>query len=103
MDGPLIRESTMYTIDTRVSARPDVLFTQIDGETVLLGQDAGVYYGLNEVGTVIWNGIQAGRTLDEIRTEILGTFDVAPEAAWNDLTELLRELESEKLIDNASR
>jgi hypothetical protein len=93
----------MFTDDTRVSARSDVLFTEIDGETVLLGQDAGIYYGLNEVGTMIWNGIQSGRTLAEIRDAITGAFEVTAESAWQDLTALLLELRSEHLIEDATR
>ena len=93
----------MFTDDTRVSARPDVLFTQIDGETVLLGQDAGIYYGLNDVGTMIWNGIQSGSTLAEIRDAITAAFDVTTESAWQDLTALLLELKSENLIEDAAR
>ena len=75
-----------------------VAFRVIDGEAVLLDLDNGVYYTLNEVGTLAW-GLCDGLTSTEvIVTAITDEYQVDTEAAREDLQELLSDLASEGLV-----
>jgi hypothetical protein len=42
---------------TRISRNPAILAVEVDSETVMMSIDAGRYYGLDDIGTVIWTRI----------------------------------------------
>ena len=62
------------------------------GERVLLSIERGLYYGLDEVGSFIWEMIQAATTVDEIRAAVLTRFDVDEERVAVDVDRFLGEL-----------
>jgi hypothetical protein len=82
-----------------VRPRPDVLFRDLGGEAVLLDLEAGTYFGLNEVGTAIWNRLAAGARLGEIHTKLVETYDAPAERLWEDLLALVRELARQGLVE----
>ena len=84
--------------DERITALPDVLSRTLDGEAVLLDLKSGTYFGLNDVGTKIWEIIAQGATIAEIRTLVLATFEVDEPTASRDLEDLLAELDKRSLI-----
>jgi Coenzyme PQQ synthesis protein D (PqqD) len=67
-------------------------------EAILLSLKAGVYYGLNSVGTRIWNLLQEPRSVHEVRDAILEEYDVDPDRCERDLLALLRDLAANGLI-----
>jgi hypothetical protein len=72
---------------------------QLGGETVVLHFDKGLYFGLNEMGTLIWNQVQQPRKVQEIRDAILREYDVSVEQCDRDLFTLLGELAEEGLLE----
>ena len=44
---------------------PSVICRELSGETVLLNLESGVYYGLDAVGTRVWQLLMQGRTIAE--------------------------------------
>jgi len=77
---------------------PDVSFTVLDGEAVLLNLENGVYYTLNPVGTVTWELIIGERTLTEIVSAVRERYDINEETARRDLAALVSRLRREGLI-----
>jgi hypothetical protein len=68
------------------------------GETVILNFKSGVYYGLDEIGTFIWNLIQDPKTLQDVRDALLNEYQVEPERCESDLRALIQELAAAALI-----
>jgi hypothetical protein len=64
------------TPDTTVVANPDAMSSSVGIETVILHFTAGTYFGLDEVGTRIWQLVQTPCTVREIRDALLEEFDV---------------------------
>jgi Coenzyme PQQ synthesis protein D (PqqD) len=85
--------------DSVVVAAKSQLSCQVDAETVLLHVDKGLYFGLNEVGTLIWQQVQQPRKVQEIRDAILREYEVSPEECERDLFKLLGELLEKGLIE----
>ena len=75
-----------------------VLMQKVADEAVLLDLDSQCYFGLDEIGTLIWEGLGKSKTEDEIVGEIVEEFDVSEEVAARDVREFLRKLEQDKLI-----
>lgn len=85
--------------DVAIVARQGVLGTGLDREYVILDPGPGMYYGLNEVGTEIWQFIQQPRRLAEIEEHVCARFEVAPEQCGTDLRNLIADLHGRGLID----
>jgi hypothetical protein len=87
--------------DTVLRHRPGVLFRDLAGEAVLLDPEAGIYFGLNEVGTRAWNliGAGAGVTLAAVHAALLAEYDAPVERIWDDLLALVRDLLAHRLVE----
>ena len=77
---------------------PDVHYTVLDGEAVLLNVQNGHYYTLNRVGTVAWELFTGDKTLKEVHQIICSRFDVSTDQAGADLVALVTHLDKEGLI-----
>lgn len=87
--------------DTILRHRPGVLFRDLAGEAVLLDPEAGIYFGLNEVGTHVWNliGVATGVTLAAVHTALAAEYDAPAERIWDDLLALVRDLLAHRLVE----
>ncbi len=82
-----------YKID-----KDNVTYRIIDNEAVILNLDNGYYYSLNSVGTQIWQAVDKQKNLSEILGLLKEEYQLAEKQLENDLMELVRDLEKEKLI-----
>lgn len=73
--------------------------TEMDGEEIILHLDSDRYYGLNDVGTLIWSLVQEERTVGDIRTAIVEEYEIDPERCERDLDTFLTELSEQGLIE----
>ncbi len=85
--------------NSRIVAKKGHLATDLGNETVIFNTQCEKYYGLNDVGTRVWALIQQPRTVGEIVKIVTQEYEVEPERFERDLTKLLQDLESAKLIE----
>ena len=85
-----------------ISRSPEVQWTVLDGEAVLLNLENGVYYTLNRVGTKIWEHFTGDQPLEGVLSAICEGFDVTEDMARDDLTALVARLRQEGLIAERS-
>ncbi len=83
----------------RVAAAKDQVSCALHGDTVILHLGSGTYYGLNAVGTAIWNLIQEPRTIEDIHHRLLQQYEANADECERDLLNLLDELEKARLIE----
>ena len=88
----------MPTLDSRVKVNPDVLFQDLHGEAVLLDLKSGIYFGLDSVGTRIWQLFAEYDSLSDIARVIKTEYDVAEDNCAADLIALVAELERHGLL-----
>ncbi len=77
----------------------DQVSCDLSGESAILNLKAGVYYGLNEVGTRVWKLIQEPKRVIDIRDAILKEYEVEPDRCEADLRALLQDLLDNGLIE----
>lgn len=82
----------------RVSS--SVVSADLDDETVLLNIDSGIYYGLDPVGTRIWELLVNGLDEDAIVQALLAEYDVPSHVLRDDVIEFLNTLEQRQLISS---
>jgi len=86
------------TPDTIVTANPDAMTSSVGVETVILHFTAGTYFGLDEVGTRIWQLVQTRRSVREIRDTLLEEYDVDEARCERAVDSLLASLAEHGLI-----
>jgi hypothetical protein len=72
---------------------------ELHGETVILSFDKGAYFGLDEVGTQIWQLLQRPQPVRALCDAIVAQYEVEREVCERDVLSLLERLQAEGLID----
>ena len=85
-------------LNQTVSPSADVISQEVSGETVLLDLASEHYYGLDEVGTRIWQLIGKQADLEDIYHTLLAEYDVSEERLKQDLENLLTEISGLGLV-----
>jgi hypothetical protein len=67
-----------FTGETMIAQSGTALSTMVDGEAVLIGIETGRYYGLDAVGTAIWNRVQQPCSFDDLCAGLAEEFDGDP-------------------------
>jgi hypothetical protein len=81
-----------------VRVSPDVISQEVSAETVLLDLNSEHYFGLDEIGTRVWQLIKQHDTLAPIYHTLLEEFDVSEDTLRRDLGQLLSDIEQQGLI-----
>ena len=85
----------------KISLSPEVLSQEIDGETVLLDLASEQYFGLDAVGTRVWQLLQEGNDLVAVYEAMLKEYDVDAARLESDLRGIIGKLADAGLISNA--
>ena len=85
-------------LNQTVTISDEVVFQEVSGETVLLDLNSESYFGLDPVGTRIWQLIADHQSLQSVFTALLEEFEVEESALKNDLDNLFRELQTQGLV-----
>lgn len=78
----------VLTLDSIVAVSGDAVFRELDGESVVLNLETGLYYGLDEVGTRIWRAVDPKASLRIVLESVVAEFNTDRAAAEADLLEL---------------
>lgn len=91
-----------FTLDSCVVVSDEQVSTALGDETVILGMEDGVYYGLDAVGARVWTLLAIPRRVSELVSTITDEFEVTPEQCERDVLALLDELSERRLIREVS-
>lgn len=84
--------------DAQLVVPAHVFVREFDGELVLLDLEGGDYFGLSEVGLVLWNGLAAGKTPRQIAVEAVALYEVELPKMTEDFVTLAEELVAKGLL-----
>lgn len=85
-------------LDQKVTFAETVFAQEVDGEMVLLDMESENYFGLDEVGTSIWQAMQEKETLKEVFDILLEQYDVEAEVLEKDLSDFVAKLVESGLV-----
>lgn len=88
----------MISLRQKITISPEVLSQEVDGETVLLDLQSESYFGLDEVGTRIWQLLNDSADLQTVFAILLDEFDVDEKQLDKDLQEHIAQLVEAGLI-----
>jgi hypothetical protein len=85
----------MVSLADRLVVPQHVLVRFMDRESVLLNLETERYFGLDEMGTRMWQVVTAAPNVETAIQQLQDEYDATPETLQNHLTELLG-----RLVDN---
>jgi hypothetical protein len=81
-----------------VSASPHQVYTTLGSETVVLEFQAGTYFGMDEVGTAVWNFLQQSRQVADVIEYVASNYEVSAEVAETEILGFLQNLVEKGLL-----
>ena len=90
-----LRPTDRIRIGSGVSAR------EFDGEWIVLDLAGGNYFGLDEVGGAIWDGLREEKSLEEIARALATQYDASESVILSDVLALVGDL-LERRLDRKS-
>ncbi len=90
--------SDILTKPWRISE--DVVANPVGGETVILHLGNGNYYGLDQIATLLWEGLKSGKLPSDVCDQILEEYEVERDEVERDLAEFLKELAENELVES---
>ena len=85
-------------LNSKITFADTVFAQEVDGEMVLLDMNSENYFGLDEVGTSIWQAMQEKEQLQEVFEVLLEQYEVEEKVLKNDLVTFVEKLEESGLI-----
>lgn len=88
----------MLTLGCEVSQGRDCLSTQIDGQVVLMSVSSGVYGGLDQIGSRIWQKIETPQSVRALVDELAAEYQAPRDKVEADVIAFLRELNEKHMV-----
>ena len=82
----------------KIEISSEVLTQEVGGETVILDLKSESYFGLDEVGTRIWQLLQEQEDIQTITATMLNEYDVEEEQLEKDIQNLLTQLNKAGIV-----
>lgn len=95
---PSASTTSLLTATARVSKVDGPVSADLNGEIAILDPASGTYFGLNEVGAVIWDFLVTERSFGEIVNTVVESYEVDPGACASDIHQLLTQLQDANLV-----
>ena len=84
---------------TTYKRNPELLAVDMDGETVMMDIESGNYFGINAVGSYIWEVLESEHTLEEIVVSLKTQFDISEsDTVQEDIISFLGNMVEQKLV-----
>lgn len=84
--------------DTTIEKKQDIISSVMDDETVMMSIENSEYYGLNPVGSRIWELLDQPRTVAGICDILVEEYDVPAEECQREVKEFVEKLLEKKLV-----
>ena len=89
----------MISEGTIVVRSTEPITAAIDDEIVMLSPDEGAYFGLNAVGSSIWQLIGVPRTVSSLCLALVREYDVDRQTCYAEVVSFLDQLERAGLVE----
>lgn len=83
----------------KIKVAPGVFMQQVSGESVILDSRDGRYFGLDPVGTRMWETLVSYGNLGQAEDALLDEYEVTPDRLHEDMVLLVRKLVERRLIE----
>jgi len=89
------------TLDSVVQRNPEMVAAEMDGEMVMMSIEDSAYYGLNAVGSDLWEAMEKPVSVTTLCDQVTENFEVDLATCQSDVMELLTDLRDRNLVQLA--
>jgi hypothetical protein len=83
----------------RFAPREGLVLEEIDDEVVILDLQNNVYFGLNEVGKLVWRGLEDDLSVGEVIDALLEEFEVDRDVLAQDVRAFVADALDSELVE----
>lgn len=83
---------------TTIARSDELVFAEMGDETVLMSLEQSEYFGLDAIGTRIWELLEQPMTVAELCDRLVQSYAVQPDVCQQDTLGFLQELHEAKII-----
>lgn len=91
-------ENNLITLQSVVYQDPEMVSAPMEDELVMISLQKGMYYGLDNIASEIWQRIEKPVPVAQLCTNLVEEFDVDLETCQRETLELLNWLYKQELI-----
>lgn len=89
----------MITISSTVSVKPDLIFSEMDGEFIMLDAASGKYFHLESMGSEIFREVREPRRVADLCASLSTLFEAEPDQIETDTLEFLTQMAAKGLVE----
>jgi hypothetical protein len=91
-------DDKVISMDSTIVGDTNIVFNEMDGETIMMSIENGEYYGINSIGSRIWKLLETPKAASEICDALLPDFDVTREQCAKDVLLFLNRMAEKGVI-----
>ncbi|MFC2086797.1 lasso peptide biosynthesis PqqD family chaperone [Bacteroidota bacterium] len=91
--------SLLLNLESVINRNPNIIASEIDEEKVMMSIEMGEYFGIDKIGSRIWDMIEKKIKIKELIENLQEEFEVDQPTCEHDVFEFLTELYNKKLIE----
>jgi hypothetical protein len=84
--------------DTLLQRNPGTLFNEIDGEVVILSIENSEYYGMDKLGSRIWQLLEKPIYFRDLVSKLMDEYEVTEEQCYSDTLGFVKKIMEKKLL-----
>jgi len=86
------------TPDTSLVRNPDLIATDMDGDTVMMSIERGEYFGIGGVGSRVWDLLAQPTSMSQLTATICAEYEVDATTCQTDMNKFAQELLQNDLV-----
>jgi len=84
--------------DTILERNSNLVFNQIEGEVVMLSLETSAYYGMDKIGSRIWELMEKPVSFSKILSHLMEEYNVSKEQCSTETKDFINKLIEKKLV-----
>lgn len=93
---------TNLNLETQLQRNPDMISTDMDGDTVMMSIERGEYFGINSVGSRVWELLETPMSIADVSRRICDEYEVDETQCQQDMLAFTNELLAKNLVEVCS-
>lgn len=86
------------TLESIVLRNPEIVHRTIDNDIVMMSIRKNNFYGINEIGSKIWNMLENETQVNKLVEKLIQLYSVDNKTCTNDVIDFLKEVLKHELI-----
>lgn len=91
-------DTSILTLSSKIQQDKGLVCSTINDEVVMLSIELGKYFGLDRVGSLIWESISAPTLVSDVVLQMSDMFDTGHQTCEKDVIEFLEDMIEKKIV-----